>query len=150
MKRGIITFVMAVIATISVNAQRNDGTSMLPIMKQGEEIRKLMEEKHEMEIVRIEYDIIRTTKESFRTLSSDWTYQVIAFGDYRVKDIDVEVYRRTSSGGWTLVGKDNDASSVAVVKVTPSSVGDYKIVTRVYSFEDDYDAAHYGLFIVHD
>ena len=68
---------------------------------------------------------------------------------HRIKDIDVKVYKWVNEQ-WVLIEKDEDTSSVAVVTVSPSSTADYKIVISAYSFEDGYEAGHYGLLVFHE
>ena len=90
-----------------------------------------------------------STKSTIRTLSSDWEYAIVAFGDYRFKDIDVKVYRKID-GYWTLIEQDTDANSMAVVTVKPTYTAEYKIEIKAYSFESGYDVGHYGLIIAHE
>jgi len=106
-------------------------------------------EERDMEVVRIEADIIRTTKEIFRTLDPSFSYIIVAVGSNRIKDIDIEVYKKVNSE-WILVKKDDDEKDIAVVNISPSSYAEYKIVVKVYRFYSDYDVGHYGLVIYHD
>lgn len=127
----------------------NSETSMVPIMRDAEKIVSVLEDQHDMEIVRMEYDILRTTKTTTRTLSKGWTYMIVAFGDFRFKDIDVKLYRRSASG-WLLVDKDDDESDTAIVSVTPEYDEDYMIEISAYKFNPGYEVGHYGLVIAHE
>lgn len=127
----------------------NYSTTMTPIMSKGEELVKYIENELDMEVVRMEYDILRTTKTTTRILSPGWTYTIVAFGDYRFRDIDIKVYRN-NQGSWQLVDKDSDASAVAAVNITPSYESEYLIEISAYSFESGYDVGHYGLIIAHE
>lgn len=147
MKRLPLLFLM-VVSVVTAFAG-NSSTSMSPIMSRATEIVRYVEDEMNMEVVRQEYDILRTTKTTTRILDSGWTYAIIAFGDYRFKDIDVKVYRNVQ-GSWQLVAKDNDASAVALVTVTPQYEGEYLIEITAYSFEPGYDVGHYGLIIAHE
>ena len=124
-------------------------TTMSPIMSKGEDLVRYIEDELKMEIVRMEYDILRNTKTTTRVLSQGWTYTIVAFGDFRFKDIDVKVYRNYQ-GSWELVGKDNDASEIAVVNITPSYNEEYLIEISAYSFKPGYEVGHYGLIIAHE
>lgn len=124
-------------------------TSMFPIINKSEELVKLIENDLEMEIVRMEYDILRTTKTTTRTLTNEYTYFIVAFGDFRFRDIDVKVYKNTY-GEWQLVEKDADTNAVAAVSITPSQTCEYLIEITAYSFESDYEVGHYGLIIAHE
>lgn len=134
------------------SAMADDGRSMIPIMNKTQSIVELLENEHNEEVVHIEMDILRDEKSIIRTLYDDSSYTIAAFGDSRYKDIDVYVYRSTGSGvdDWTLVKRDNDNSSVAVVGVQPESTEIYKIVIKAYQFNEGYSVGHYGVVISHD
>ncbi len=70
------------------------GTSMEPILAAA---KPLVEEIEggDYEIVRMEYDLIFGEKSTYRTLFDGWTYGIAAFGDYRIKDIDLSVYAKS-------------------------------------------------------
>lgn len=148
MKKIIFLLLVVALSAGSALAQREDVT-MIPIMRKSLEYIDFLENKQDMEIVRIEYDIVTTEKESYRMMSDQYEYGIIAFGDDRIKDLDVRVYAWNGSD-WALVAKDSDSSNVAAANVSPSSSGNYKIVVSAYSFNDDYTAGHYGLIIFHE
>ena len=102
-----------------------------------------------MEVVRIEADIIRQTKETRRQLDPNFTYTIAAVGSDRIEDLDIEVYKKVN-GSWRLVGKDADTSSIAVVEVKPTAYSEYAIRVKVYKFKPSYSVGHYGLAIIHD
>lgn len=147
MKRKLFTFLM--FFAFCGTAFAYSTASMRPIMDKSESIVEMIEDDMDMEIVRIEYDILSTTKSTIRTLHDDYEYVIVAFGDYRFKDIDVKVYRKVD-GYWTLIEQDTDASSVAAVTIKPSYTTEYKIEIKAYSFEDGYDIGHYGLIVAHE
>jgi len=130
-----------------VLAQPKEGTSMKPILSDALSYIEAVE-KNSYEIVRMEFDIIGDKTTTFRTLQQGWTYAVIAFGDYRILDIDIAIYKDVD-GTWTLIQKDTDAKPTASVTVKPSSTGMYRIDIIAYKFVSGYTAAHYGLLIVH-
>lgn len=140
----------ALMLSSTVAFAKNEDTTMEPIIEKTQSIVELMEGgEYNQEVVRIEMDLLFSTKETIRTLTDKYTYTIIAYGDDRFKDIDVAVYRRTGSG-WAVVEKDADDSSLAVVTVTPSTTGEYKIEIIAREFEKGYTAGHYGLIICHD
>ena len=134
---------------VNICAFADDETSMRPIIEKCEALTAYVEAELNQEIVRIEMDILANSKQTIRSLSNGYTYQIIAFGDYRFKDINVEVYRKSGSS-WVLEGKDNDESEVAIVSVSPSNKQDYKIVIKANQFNKGYSAGHYGLIICHE
>ena len=137
---GILSFYFAIAQTRSMGS---DG-----ILGKLQDIIDLAEER-DMEVVRIEADIIRTSKETIRTLDPSFTYTIVAVGSDRISDVDVEVYKKINYE-WTLVKKDDDSSATAIVTISPSSYTEYKIVVKVYQFYSGYDVGHYGLLIIHD
>ncbi|MGM9688480.1 MAG: hypothetical protein ACI3YD_05460 [Alloprevotella sp.] len=126
-----------------------DDRSMQPILNKGEIIANYVEQELEKEIVRIEYDILSTTKTTTRILAKGWNYSILAFGDERFEDIDVVVYRK-SNGAWVEVARDADSEALAMVNVSPSTQGEYKIEIKAYKFKAGYNIGHYGLIIAHE
>lgn len=124
------------------------GTSMAPILAEALPIVREVEGK-EFEIVRMEFDLVSETKTTYRSLYQQWSYGVIAFGDYRLEDIDVAVYKDVD-GKWFLVEKDTDARSKAAVVIKPSSSGTYRIDVKAYKFKPGYSVGRYGLVVFHE
>lgn len=106
-------------------------------------------ENRDLEIVRLEFDLVFDEKTSLRQLSRNWEYGVVAFGDYRVEDIDIYVYKDVN-GEWVLLQKDEDAASKAVVIVDPTFDGTYMVKIMVYKFREGFNAARYGLLVFHE
>ncbi len=131
-------------------AQAYDGTLMSPLYVTGAEYVAYLE-KENMEIVRIEYDLVfsGSLKESFRQLTTDWEYGILAFGDKGIKDIDIKLYKDTGSG-WELVTEDTSAENSAWITVKPTTTSMYKMVVVAYSFIEGYTGGHYGLIIFHE
>ncbi|MEJ2193861.1 MAG: hypothetical protein P8X73_03255 [Ignavibacteriaceae bacterium] len=124
------------------------GTSMEPILARAEPLVKDIE-RDNYEIVRMEYDLIFTEKDTYRNLFEGWTYGIAAFGDYRINDIDLTVYKQ-SRGEWKKIVEDAENDDVATVTVKPLQNEEYKIVISVYKFNKDYNVGHYGLIIFHE
>jgi len=124
------------------------GISVKPIMAKSLPLVEEFENKG-FEIVRIEFDLIFDSKTTLRNLHKGYVYAIVAFGDYRVADIDIEVYKDVD-GKWILIEKDTDEKSTAVITTEPSSKGLYRIDVKVYKFEADYKAGHYGVMILHN
>ena len=147
--RRMVLLALVLMGCQMASAQKNDGTSMQDVYELGLDIIKMVEDKYDKEIVHIEYDIIRDSKEITRYLSSDYEYSIVAFADDRVEDLDVVIYKK-SGNRWVEVSKDTDSSSVAVASVTPTTGAEYKFEVRVYKFAKGYSACHYGLMVYHD
>lgn len=136
--------------SINIYGQCINGTDSYPIYKKGA---KLVSEFDEQgaEIVRIEYDLVFDSKESFRNLSADWEYAIIGFADDGVKDLDVKVYEYDDLlESWTLVAEDKSTEAYAFTSIQPEESGLYKVEVIVYEFHEGYSAARYGLIFVHD
>jgi hypothetical protein len=125
-----------------------NGTSMEPILAAAKPLVEEIEGGN-YEIVRMEYDLIFTEKSTYRTLFDGYTYGIVAFGDYRIKDIDVSVYVK-SRGDWKLFEEDAENDDVATISIKPRIKEEYKIVISVYKFNKDYSVGHYGLMIFHE
>lgn len=151
MKKGLILILLAAVAvTFNGQAQCVNGTKSYPIYKTGAALVDQMDSDGR-EIVRIEYDLVFDSKESFRNLSSDWEYTIVAFADDGVEDLDVKAYSYDELlDKWTLVAEDKSTESYAIVTVKPTETVLYKIEVIVYKFKEGYTAARYGLMYVHD
>jgi hypothetical protein len=145
---SFILFVCFLWAAPGAEAQKEE-FSMKPIMSKSLELVKLIEMEYGKEIVRMEFDLVQTTKQSFRTLIDKYEYGIMAFGDSRMKDIDIKVYKWVNNQ-WVLITKDQDSNSVAFVTVKPAFTAEYKIEITAYKFETGYDIGHYGLIVFHD
>lgn len=134
----------------SVDAQCINGAKSYPIYKLGAQLVNQFDEAGQ-EIVRIEYDLVFTSKETTRNLSADWEYTLVAFADDGVKDLDIKVSVYDDLlDQWTLVTEDNAVESYSIVTVKPPVDALYKVEVIVYEFIEGYNAARYGLMFVHD
>lgn len=147
MKKQVILF-LSLVCSINILAQKEE-VSMHSILESAGKYLNYIERELGQEIVRMEFDIIQSSKQTFRTLTDEYTYGICVFGDHRIEDIDVKVYKWVNEQ-WVLIEKDEDSESVAVVTISPSTTAEYKIVISAYSFEDGYEAGHYGLMIFHE
>ena len=147
MKKISLIILVLLFAKIGFS-QSKTGTSMVPILQVAVPVLQKIEESN-MEIVRMEFDIVSTYKETYRYLYKGWTYRVLAFGDDRVSDIDVEIYKLVGEE-WVIITKDKDASSAALAQLSPIYDGEYKIVVRAYKYNYPYTSCHYGLIIYHE
>lgn len=132
------------------DAQCINGTKSYPIYKLGAQLVDQFDNDGN-EIVRIEYDLVFSSKETSRNLSSDWEYTIVAFADDGVKDLDIKVYAYDDLlDKWTLAAEDNSVESFAIATVKPPADALYKVEVIVYEFHEGYTAARYGLMFVHD
>jgi hypothetical protein len=145
-----VSAILLLLTTGFASAQCINGTKSYPIYKAGAQIVNEFDIQGK-EIVRIEYDLIFDSKETFRDLTTDWEYSIIAFADDGVKDVDVKIYTYDDLlEQWTLVAQDNSTEGFAIITYQPAETALHKIEVIVYEFYEGYTAARYGLFIVHD
>lgn len=135
---------------LSSSAQCINGVLMEPIHDLGSELVSVIDSL-EYEIVRMEYDLIFTKKESFRTLTSDWEYYIFAFADGGVKDLNMKLYGlNEETNEWDFVASDMEEYENAYIVTKPPSTGNYKIVLEIAEFFEGYTAARYGLMYAHE
>jgi hypothetical protein len=155
MKMLFLIFVTCIFAAGTIFAQKDysyldndNGTSMEPILAAAKPLVENIENE-DFEIVRMEFDLIFGKKSTYRTLFDGWTYGIAAFGDYRIKDIDLTIYKK-SRGVWKKVDEDAENDDVATVSIKPRDKEEYKIEISVYKFNKGYSVGHYGLMIFHE
>jgi hypothetical protein len=155
MKILFLIFVTCIFAAGTSLAQKdfsyldnNKGTSMEPILAAAKPLVEEIE-NGDFEIVRMEFDLIFGKKSTYRTLFDGWTYGIAAFGDYRIKDIDLTIYKKIR-GVWKKVEEDAENDDVATVSIKPREKEEYKIEISVYKFNKGYKVGHYGLMIFHE
>ncbi|MBL7852756.1 MAG: hypothetical protein JNL17_00040 [Cyclobacteriaceae bacterium] len=123
--------------------------TMAAILSDAGTLAKKIEMELGQEIVRMEFDIVQTSKSTFRTLTADFEYGILAFGDFRIKDIDIKVYKWVNNQ-WSLVEKDEEVKPNAIVTFKPPFTAEYRIDIIAATFEEGHDVGHYGLIVFHD
>lgn len=146
--KKLIVAILSLLFIPSIYA-KGSSVTMEPILEAAGPLVEYLETELEQEIVRMEFDIITSSKSTYRSLSKGWTYGILAFGDYRIKDIDIKVYK-WQNNEWQLVQKDNATDSSALVYFQPDYDGEYKFTITAYSFEQGYNVGHYGLIVFHE
>jgi hypothetical protein len=125
-------------------------TTMKGVMDDMTEYVYFLEDSLDQEIVHVQADIITGDGTTFsRTLHQGWTYGIAAFGDWRIKDLDITVYIDVD-GEWVEVNSDDESDNHPVVTVEPTATNMYLIELSVYKWDEDYSAAHYGMLIYHE
>lgn len=124
------------------------GTSMLPITFDLIDNIKALEAEN-VEIVKIEFDLIFTTKEIVRTLSSGYTYGAIIYGDYRIKKLKLDIYKEIN-GSWKHEGTGSFVEGICSISIPVIETANYKFKLTVSEFHNDYKVGHYGFILIHD
>ena len=107
-------------------------------------------EAQDREIVRMEYDIIFDEKESFRALSEEWEYTIVAFADAGVKILNISLwYYSDLDNTWNKVTETDSDTNYAIINYKPNSPGSFRAVVKVDQFEEGYNIGRYGIFYMH-
>lgn len=149
MKKFFITALVALVVGFNGFSKASSDIAMTPIIEKSLVYISMLEDEKDQEIVHVEYDIIRTSKEITRNLQKGYNYGVVAYGDDRVAAMSLKVYRKNGTK-WTLVDSDTEGDEIAVVEVEPKANGEYKFVVTVDRYKKGYNAAHYGLILFHE
>ena len=96
---GLVSIPLAVLSA-------DEGTSMKDILSTMSAYVNYLEDSLSQEIVHLQADIITEDGRTFaRTLYEGWTYGIAAFGDWRIADLDIIVYKDVD-GEWIEITKD--------------------------------------------
>jgi len=127
-----------------------NGTSMMPIINTLNEVVKAIEE-NDVEIVHIEFDLVfeGSSKEIYRNLTKDYTYGFLAYGDYRIGKVGIELYKETDNG-WDYIQTGELSEGTMTLLYDVKETGSYKIVLRALQMNKDYNVGHYGLIVLHN
>ena len=157
MKKIYALIVLLFLVNISLSAQsgaeldNSKGTSMMPIINGMESIVKAVEESS-VEIVHIEFDLLfkDASRELFRNLSADYTYGFMAYGDYRIGSVKLELYKQNGDG-WTYLksGEPAEGGSMTLIAEIKETTR-YKLVLTPMDMKEGYTAGHYGLLVMHN
>lgn len=151
-KLGIILIALCIALTSfsqgTINDDNENGTSLKPIMLDAEIVINKLEEEN-LEIVRVEVDILKDRKVASRTLYDNWEYGIAVVGDYRFEELDLKLYKRDGQE-WVLVTEDiAENGKVGIITHKPEKTEEYKIEIIVVSHAADYTGGHYALFVFH-
>lgn len=138
-------------AQSGIELDNETGTSMKPIINSLNDVVDAIEDTEGIEIVHIEFDLLfsDSPKEIYRNLSKDYTYGFMAYGDYRIEKVGIDLYRE-SENGWEYVKSGELNSGAMTLLYEVSEAGFYKISLRALQMVDGYNVGHYGLVVIHD
>lgn len=146
----MIVLSFSAFAQSGVELDNENGTSMMPIINTLNDVVKAIEE-NDVEIVHIEFDLLfeDSSKEIYRNLSKDYTYGFLAYGDYRIAKIGIELYKETETG-WEYLqsGELNEGTMTLLYEVKETDR--YKVVLRALQMNEGYNVGHYGLVVLHN
>ncbi len=143
MKKILFLIVLGFLSTF-LNAQVAN-KSVVPIINQTSDYIQLIEQKYGKQIVLLQYDVIKTSKETFRQLYAGVQYGIIAIPDGTVKDVNLKI-SYIKSDDWEVVAKDLDTEGIVMLFYTPTETGIYKLdVSASLANPDDF--GYYSLII---
>lgn len=156
MKQLFLFLITAFIISFSSFAQsgseldNENGTSMMPIINTLSNVVKAIEES-DVEIVHVEFDLLfdDRSKEIFRNLSKDYSYGFMAYGDYRIAKVGMELYKQTETG-WEYIQSGELSEGTMTLIYEVKEAAQYKIVLRALQMNEGYNVGHYGLVVLHD
>jgi hypothetical protein len=127
-----------------------NGTSMKPIINTLDEVVKAIEESA-VEIVHIEFDLVfsDSSKEIYRNLTKDYSYGFLAYGDYRIAKVGIELYKESGTG-WDYIKSGDLSEGTMTIMYDVTETGRYKIVLRALQMNEGYNVGHYGLVVLHN
>lgn len=126
------------------------GTSMMPIMGDALPLIQYLEDTMQVEIVRIEYDLIfkETAKYTYRFLHKGWKYGIFAVGDYRVEQIKLSLFVKENNE-WKFVTETTTSDYFARIDIEPEDTKEYAVEIKALKFKDGYKAGHYAILVYH-
>jgi hypothetical protein len=145
-----LTFSFSSFAQSGSELDNENGTSMMPIVNSLTEVVKSIEES-DVEIVHIEYDLLfeDSSKEIFRNLTTDYAYGFLAYGDYRIAKIGIDLYKESGTG-WEYLQSGELSEGTMTLLYEVKETARYKIVLRALQMVEGYTVGHYGLIVLHD
>jgi len=157
MKNLYLLLVVFIAVNVSAHAQTGaeldnaKGTSLMPIVKGFEDLIKSIETS-DVEIVHTEFDLLfkDSSRELFRTLSKDYSYGFMVYGDYRIGSVKIELYKEAGDG-WAYVKAGEPAEGGTMTLIADiKETSRYKIVLTPLDMKEGFTAGHYGLVLMHN
>lgn len=125
MRKYILSFFVFFVFFYVVKAQENK--SIVPVINQTADYIDLIEKKYNKQVVHLEYDVIKTSKQSYRKLFTEVQYGIIVFGDGNISDVNMSL-SRIEEGKWKSVDIDDGDEEIVMLFFTPKT-------TSLYRFE---------------
>ncbi len=125
MRKYILSLFVFFLFFYVVKAQENK--SIVPVINQTADYIDLIEKKYNKQVVHLEYDVIKTSKQSYRKLFAEVQYGIIVFGDGNISDVNMSL-SRIEEGKWKSVDIDDGDEEIVMLFFTPKT-------TSLYRFE---------------
>jgi hypothetical protein len=128
------------------------GTSMKPIVYEMNDVIEAFE-VDSLEIVHIEFDLLFAdrVREVYRTLFEGYTYGIFAYGDYRINQIGVNLYKWSDEKWvWVKSGAVDNESSTTSLLIDIDETNQYKIELTGNNMVEGYTSGHYAVYLFHN
>lgn len=141
--------ILGILLVKQVNAQTGWDRSILPIMGEGFRNIFYMGDVNNRKVFYAEFDLVKngSVREIRKTLSAGQQYEMVAWGDFRIKDIGISAYKKNSSGEWSLVVKDYETDYLSKLSFSAVTSEEYKFEINCEP-QIGFDGGHYGFCIV--
>lgn len=139
-----IALLLLTVSLSFLSISQNSKT-VVPIIAQGAEYIKLIEEKYKQQIVNIEFDAVLDKKFIYRELYANVIYGIIVYGDNNVKDVNLSISGIVNDD-WQEIVKDDQTESIAMIYFTPNADGLYRFEISAQLFDKN-TFGYYGVII---
>jgi len=149
MRKPLLIFTLALCLLGFRNSFAQSTTTMQDILETVNKKVVQLEEKDDQEIVNITLDLLvnKGSKKVYRYLDPAYNYTMEVFGDRRVENLKVQIYKKPASGEWEYVSGFTDKNPFTMIY--PKSNEQYEFTVSVEGFKEDYSAGHFALLLYH-
>ena len=151
MNKNWVLIVSVLFLVIPLFLWADQETSMKDIIAGFKAAVDLAEDSLDQEVVFLQADLIGTNTASFTyTLHKGWTYGFAVFGDWRIDEIGVEVYKEANDEWVEFRSGKRSAGYASVDGMEVKKNVECLFEIKVYEFAEDYDIGHYGAILFHE
>jgi len=130
------------------NGDNAQGNSMFPVINDALPVIRYIEDSLKAEIIKVEYDIVFSSKDTFRPLFKDWAYGIFIVGDYKIKGLGIKVYKQVNNE-WKLIKENAENSNLALTMLTPDEDALYRFEIVAKNYVEPFTAGHFALILFH-
>ncbi len=137
----LLVFCFSVISSFAQTTNK----SIIPIINQTNDYISLIEKKYEKQVVHLEYDVIKTSKESYRQLFGGVQYGIILFGDENIKNISLNI-SVIKDNNWKIIKTENSNEGIVMLYFTPDKTDFYRFDFSA-GLQNPKSYAYYGFLL---
>lgn len=140
--KKIILIALSLLFYCSIFAQKS---SVLPIVQQSSEYINLIEGKYKQQVVHLEYDIIKESKEIYRQMFADVQYGFILFGDEKFNNFSLKV-SVIENDDWKVIIDEVGSDGIVTIFRKLPQIGTYKFEINA-DLKQGKDYGYYNLIV---